>query len=67
MKATIAAIILLTLSALMGYNIGWKHGATEAQMFVLSEVKRQCESRLPLLLGNTFYNCKANGVVIESP
>jgi hypothetical protein len=61
----IAAAILLILSALIGYNIGWKHGATEAQMITLTEIKRQCESPFPLLLGDTFYSCRANGVVIR--
>lgn len=65
MKAALSIIIALTLSTLIGYNIGWKHGATESQMFILTEIKRQCDSPWPLLLGNTFYNCKANGVVIK--
>jgi hypothetical protein len=61
----LAALMLITLSALIGYNIGWKHGATESQMITLTEIKRQCESPFPLLLGDTFYSCKANGVVIR--
>ena len=61
----LAALMLITLSALIGYNIGWNHAATEAQLITMAEIKRQCESPFPLLLGDTFYSCKANGVVIR--
>jgi hypothetical protein len=58
-------VFLVTLAYKIGSIEGQKEGSTIAQLTVLADIKRQCESPFPLLLGDTFYSCKANGVVIR--
>lgn len=36
-----------------------------AQLYIMAEVKRQCESPWPLLLDNKFYRCYPTGEVLK--
>ena len=50
-----AALTFLTNTMLKDYNNSL---IASAQMTQLVEIKRQCDSKFPLLLDNTFYECK---------
>jgi hypothetical protein len=52
---------MVVIAYKVGHYEGQIDGSTYAQMHALQEVKRQCDSKLPLRLDNLTYTCYKAG------